>query len=371
MRWIILIALAAAMAFAPARAYTPESGVWWNPEEPGSGLQIEVQDNFISVFGYAYDEDGFPLFVTAQGFLSDDATRFASNATPDGSWLTTFFGGQCIGCPYPGFPDADIGAEGPIVIQFDPFDPTRAELTWGGRTVDIERYQFYLKRPEDGSAPIEVTKMLGEWNATFDLTEFLDNDTGIQYFGEVMVIDDFDFVSGTGWFYYGCRPEHMVDGLCTTAARASTELAGFYDPAFDIQIIIVNDTFDQFGNPATCLYYDARTGTNMFEGGLDDDFDGENDGGVAIYPCPPGGTANPYDYDFFPVRGFRSASRTFVQDQVGPSRAKAESAAPAPKTRGLPVSAAKTTKVRDAATAAKIASRLEVVRKLEAQLRNR
>ena len=287
--------------------------------------------------------------------------------------LFDFFGGACIGCPYR--PNQTEGEAGFIRIVFDELDPTRATMTWGldggpQRTVPIERYHFYLKRPEDGSAPVEITKMLGEWNATFDLTEFTGNDTGIQYFGEVMVIDEFDFVDN-GWFYYGCRPEHMVDGLCTTAARDSTELAGFYDAEFDVQIIIINDTFDQAGNPATCLYYDVRTGTNMFEGGLDDDFDGLDDGGVAIYPCPPGGNADPYDYDFFPVRGFRSASRTFVQEGTGPSKAKAQDAAPALKTRGLPVSSAVAPKVRDAAAEARIAKRLEIVRKLEARLGSR
>lgn len=361
MRWIAFFALALATAFAPARAYTPESGVWWNPNEPGTGLQLELQDNLMTATVYAYDADGFQVFYTASDFLDDTATVFDAD-------LFDYFGGACVGCAYT--PADSLGEAGFIRIVFDELDPTRATMTWGldggpQRTVPIERYHFYLKRAEDGNAPVEVTKMLGEWNATFDLTEFADNDTGIQYFGEVMVIDTLDFDGG--WFYEGCRPEHMVDGFCSTAALASTDLAGFYDSQFDIQIIVITDTRDQLGNPATCLYYDVRAGTNMFEGGIDDDFDGLDDGGVAVYPCPPGGTADPYDYDFFPVRGFRSASRTFVEDGVGPSKVATEAGVPF-KTRGLPATTAKAPKQRSAEDQAKAAERLAIVRKLEARL---
>ena len=362
MRWIALFALAAATAFAPAGAYTPESGVWWNPAEPGTGLQLELQDNLMSATIYAYEPgaEGFPTFYTAANFLDDTATVFQAD-------LFDYIGGPCVGCP---FEQSQASEAGFIRIEFDELDPTRATMTWGldggpQRTVPIERYHFYLKRAEDGSAPVEVTKMLGEWNATFDLTEFPDNDTGIQYFGEVMVIDN--LVPDDGWFYDGCRPEHMVDVFCSAAALASTDLAGFYNAEFDAQIIVITDTRDQFGNPATCLYYDVRAGTNMFEGGIDDDFDGLDDGGVAVYPCPPGGNADPYDYDFYPVRGFRSASRTFVEEGVGPSKA-ATDAPVAFKTRGLPVTTAKAPKQRSAEDQARIAERLAIVRKLEARL---
>ena len=37
--------LATLLLISPARAYSPEDGIWWNPNEPGYGLQIETQDD--------------------------------------------------------------------------------------------------------------------------------------------------------------------------------------------------------------------------------------------------------------------------------------------------------------------------------------
>ncbi|HHL32719.1 MAG TPA: hypothetical protein ENJ41_09035, partial [Oceanospirillales bacterium] len=45
---------------AQAQAFTPESGFWWNPDESGSGYAIEIQDNFLFMTLYVYDEAGNP-----------------------------------------------------------------------------------------------------------------------------------------------------------------------------------------------------------------------------------------------------------------------------------------------------------------------
>ena len=46
-----------------ASAMSPESGIWWNPNESGSGYVIEIQDNTLSFTTYTYEPNGIPLWV--------------------------------------------------------------------------------------------------------------------------------------------------------------------------------------------------------------------------------------------------------------------------------------------------------------------
>lgn len=301
----------------PALAYTPESGIWWSPAEPGTGLQIEIQDNFLALSGYVFEPGGAPTWVTAQGFL--DATGWNFNSTEsqtDASWLSTFQGGQCIGCEYTGPPSANLGSQGQIRLSFDPANPTRAVLVWGGRLTQIERFEFYLRRPGD-SAGVVTTKMLGEWNVLLDLTKLATPDA-TRFEGDVLVIDQINFapppaVSSVA----GCRPPDALLTSCTPFAAATSDLTGSFDQDRFRYLILLTDTRDDNGDPQDCLLYDVRVQTNLFEGGMDGDLDSSNDGGVIAYPC---GAGNAFEFAAYPVRGFRSASRTRVEERVTPAK---------------------------------------------------
>lgn len=361
MRWILLVALAAASAFAPARAYTPESGFWWSPDWSGVGLQIELQDDFMAVVVYAYDQDGFPMWYTAGARLDDTATEFSAD-------LVEYRDGPCVGCAFQ--PNSSLGPVGTILIEFDPLDPTLATLTWGldggpERVIDIERLHFYLQRPGD-AAPLAITKMLGEWNAVLDFTDNPNNDLGIQFYGDVLVADQTVLEDGI-WLFEGCRPEDSLQGFCSSAALASTDMAGYYDTSVDParHVMVVTDTRDTAGNPLTCVLYDVQVGTNHFNGGLDGDFDGADDGGVTVYECGD----DPFDgsYDFYPVRGFRSASRTFVEEGTGPSKSATEATAATAKPRtGLPLATAKAPRALEKSE--QRSARTALVRTLEQRL---
>ena len=309
----------ATLLAGPALAYTPESGFWWNPSESGSGLQLEVQDNFIAIVGYSFDAEGRQMWVTAAGFLDDNASFTSTDNPGDGTWLNTFSDGQCLGCDHDGYPTAHAGSQGPISLVFDPDDPTRATLTWGGRTQQIERFQFYLKRGEDGSAPIQVTKMLGEWQVVQD---FANHPThpAFPFFGDILGFESIDQANDGTWLFEGCRPDDSLNAGCTEISNGTYyhDAAGLFDAEVGRQLIIVTDSRDSGGSPQTCLLYDVQTGTDLFSGGLDEENDGET-GGVVLYPCGE----NPFDYDFYPVRGHRSASRSFIQDGIGPSKQSA------------------------------------------------
>lgn len=359
MRWILLVALAAASAFAPARAYTPESGVWYNPDETGTGLQIEIQDNLLTATVYAYDADGFPMWYTTAGFLDDSATVYQGN-------LEEYFGGPCAGCPF--LDNEFVGNAGTIRLVFDPLDPTRATMTWGlaggpQRTVQIQRFHFYLHRGEDGGVPLEITKMIGEWNMVIDNFD----DTFVQYYGDVHVYDLFEFDQQSGsWFFEGCRPETSLDNLCTDAAFDAHPVAGTYRPQDNSYRIVVVDYFDEEANSDVCAVYDVVVGTDRFDGGQDGDLE-PDDGGVAYYFCPqPANSQVPYDgnFDFYPIEGFRTASRTSVEEGVGP--AKAGKARPGGRSSGPPVSK-RTAKTAGAASPEDAA----LLRRLEQRIRDR
>lgn len=300
------------LAVAPARAYTPESGLWWSPAEPGSGLNIEIQDNYVSVFGYATDLSGRPVWYLSTGFLT-------GNARYDGV-LDRYDNGQCIGCPWRQN-NRVPGAGGPIRIDFNPDDATRATLTWGGRTLPIERLHFYLKRPEDEArmpgVRTALTKLLGEWQAVLDFSDNANADT--DFYGEVVIFDRLTFDSG-GDFVDGCRPIDSEIGFCRAADASPTDPAsryavGEYDAVDREHLIVVNNS------PSTFAAYFVDFGTNDFRGEM------------SVY------TKGTTPSVFYPVRGFRSASRSFVEEGIGPSKAKSGG-----KARPLPLAGTGTPK---------------------------
>ena len=328
----------AALAVAPAQAYTPESGTWWNPAESGSGMFIEVQDNFLAAAVFTGDAQGRPIWYTATKFLT-------GNALFDGT-LDLFTGVQCPGCTYTGRPTGQIGAGGSVRIVFDPNDNTRATVTWpNGRQSPYQRFHFYLKRPEDSaSVPVQATKMLGEWQMVMDFSE--SSASSFDFYGDVLVFDEYEFDSPTNrWYFEGCRADNTEDGGCTQSGLAFHSASGFFDNASGLQVVVVDDS------TANWVLYLLETGTNT---GL---------GEITVYPKG----RDPDDYSAYPMRSFRTASRTFVQEGVGPAKAKSGAA----DARGLSDKLAAAGYVLKAgATESKLdrAGLSEAIRSLEAHL---
>src|SRR5690606_9017814 len=87
---------------------------------------------------------------------------------------------------------------------------------------------------------------------------------------------------------------------------------GFYSSARRRQSIVVDDNSVNSSGQNLCMYYEAPVQAEHFTAGLT----GDNDGGFTIYPC----SANPLNYVLYPLRGFRTASRAFVEEGAGPSK---------------------------------------------------
>lgn len=330
---LVLIAALVLCGLAPARAYTPESGTWWNPAQSGWGILIEIQDNFLFAAVYTYEPTGPAIWYTATGFLSGNS-RFVGV-------LDGFRNGPCLACPDP-MPNTFLpAAGGPITIDFDPNDATKARLAWGGRTnIPLERYQFYLKRAEDEQAfpgvRIQLTKMLGEWRSVIDFTD--NPNVSSPYFGDIAIFDVLDS-DNLGDFLDGCRPDDSLVGLCSTEAARDHRAVIEYVAADREHVLVVDNDATSFAA------YFLKVGTNTFEGE------------VAVYPKG----SNPSV--FYPVRGYRSASRTFVQGENGPSKAEGGHR---PVRRGLPLEAFEP---GEAVALTKLSpSRAALVSRLEARL---
>lgn len=296
--FVLFLLLASALG-RPAAAFTPENGFWWNASEAGRGFTIEIQDNFLFMIGYVYRQDGSATFVTTQGLMQ-------GNAAYQGV-LDTFSNGQCIGCPYNGFPNIQPGAAGPVSIIFD--SEITATMTWNGGVTRLTRFDFYLTR---GQTPPRIEQMLGEWQNLLDYADVLTDQ--YPFFGDVLVFDALDQTDSPALFV-GCRAENSVDGRCSQQASTNSEAVGYYDGDSGLHVIVVDNVSD-------FLVYVVETGTYQYDGFAKTCPFNQN-----LANCIASGVND------IPVRGFRSASRSFVQNGVGPN---AVAPGPAKAIRPLP-----------------------------------
>jgi hypothetical protein len=176
-----------------------------------------------------------------------------------------------------------LGERGPITINF--LTETNATIQFGGTVKNIERFNFLLGD--------RATRMLGEWQTIIDFST-----TGVDFpfNGDILLFDITSVSNGTK-FAEGCRPDNSVDGFCTDFALDNHEAYSYYDFDDDELIIVVDDSDDFL------LVYYVDQGLNQFDG--------------EVELLPKVGAPN---NNFYPVRGFRSASRSFVETGVGPSR---------------------------------------------------
>lgn len=300
-RLIALAATAVLMAAAPVSAFTPESGFYWNPAEPGSGLTIEIQDNYVFLIGYVYDTQGRATWLTAQGLMPTVSPGTNSRFN---SVLDSFSGGQCIGCAYTA-PIASLGSGGPVSLNWT--TEIEATLTWGGRTIPLQRFDYYLSRT--GGIQPRTELMLGEWQAIFDVYESPNGEgEDFPYFGEVLVFTAIDTTTDPDQAT-GCRPITSLDGRCTNEALAAHDASVAFSPIASgdferTHVIVVTDVAGSGSTPDQYLAYYVTVGTSQFDGVMEFCDAGDcGEAGARLYP----------------VRGFRTASRSFVQAGVGPS----------------------------------------------------
>lgn len=111
-------------------AFTPVTGLWWNPNESGTGYNIQVQHGVMVVTMYSYVAGGDPLWYLVVGALANAGDGVAATGT-----LDKFRGGQCASCMYQ-MPSL-MGNDGGMTITFA--SPTAATVQLpGGRVTQIQ-----------------------------------------------------------------------------------------------------------------------------------------------------------------------------------------------------------------------------------------
>jgi hypothetical protein len=111
-------------------AFTPITGLWWNPNESGTGYNIQVQRGVLVAAMYSYTATGDPVWYLAVGRLAN-----ADNGVTAVGTLDRYRGGQCASCTYQR--PSLMGDEGSITFAFT--SPTTATLQLaGGRVTQIQ-----------------------------------------------------------------------------------------------------------------------------------------------------------------------------------------------------------------------------------------
>jgi hypothetical protein len=109
-------------------ALVPYVGVWWNPNESGSGYVFDVRNGVLVITIFTYEAGtGHSEWYLSSGPLTQNGTRYVGT-------LDKYRGGQCIACAYTA--PTQTGNDGSISITFT--SATSATLSLpGSRTTNI------------------------------------------------------------------------------------------------------------------------------------------------------------------------------------------------------------------------------------------
>jgi hypothetical protein len=111
-------------------AFMPFAGLWWNPDESGTGYNIQMQHGVMVATIFSYTAAGDPVWYYAFGPMTNAGSGVAVAGT-----LDKYRDGQCASCAYR-LPAA-MGSDGAFTMIFS--SPTAATVHLpGGRATRIQ-----------------------------------------------------------------------------------------------------------------------------------------------------------------------------------------------------------------------------------------
>lgn len=115
-------------------AFTPVAGMWWNPNESGTGYNIQVQRGILVATMFSYAAGGDPMWYLIVGNMANMGPGITTTTTMD-----KYRGGQCASCMYQ--MPSTMGNDGAMTITFS--SPTTATVQFpGGRVTQIQPYAW-------------------------------------------------------------------------------------------------------------------------------------------------------------------------------------------------------------------------------------
>ncbi len=112
---------------AAQAAFTPQSGYWSNPDQPGRGFSIEVRDNKLFMGMMFYDTDNTSKWTISNGYMTD-ATHYKGP-------MLEYKNGQALHATFA--PPGPYAVVGEVSVEFT--SATSASLTWPEGTIAINR----------------------------------------------------------------------------------------------------------------------------------------------------------------------------------------------------------------------------------------
>ena len=113
----------------PPQNIVPVAGVYYNPNESGSGFGLDYQNGTLLVEVYSYLQNGAAQWYLAAGPVVNNVFT---------ATLDKYMNGQCISCAYKD-PGPPVGNDGTITITLT--SPTTATVDLpGGRHFQIQRF---------------------------------------------------------------------------------------------------------------------------------------------------------------------------------------------------------------------------------------
>lgn len=215
------------------QAFTPESGFYWNPNQPGRGYAIEIQDRLLFMTVYTYTESSNinarePLWFSAIGNVNSSGSGDNVRYTFSDDLLFSE-DGQCLGC---GFVNpVTTNTNRPVQIIFT--SVSTADMVIDGESIALQRF-WYSASIQDA-----IFALFGQWIAVTDCTADVDNncypsDNQLQPFeGDLLQIDTEGSIDG----------ERLAEGI---RPGTTIEVAGSYNADQQFYVIVVAETNAEF-----------------------------------------------------------------------------------------------------------------------------